>query len=150
MSLPEAAAYLGRITGQKPHVSTLWRWCLKGCKGVRLESICLGGKRLVGVSENDTVRWPKAELLRLVTRRRIEPQEAFSHSLSTEEFPVIPSALDLSDNHRGQLPEYPQDGVVNQLGIPWQVYHIVQAGDRPIKHLAQASRLTLLCLALYL
>lgn len=66
MSLPEAAAYLGRITGQKPHVSTLWRWCLKGCKGVRLESICLGGKRLVTAAAIDrfidasTRRWAEA------------------------------------------------------------------------------------------
>ena len=50
LSLPDAAAYLGTITGQKPHVSTLWRWCLKGCKGVTLESICIGGKRLVTVA----------------------------------------------------------------------------------------------------
>jgi len=53
MSLPDAAAYLGRITGQKPHVSTLWRWCLKGCKGVRLDSICIGGKRFVTAAAID-------------------------------------------------------------------------------------------------
>lgn len=47
MSLPDAAEFLGTLTGQKPHVSTVWRWCLKGCKGVRLESICIGGKRFV-------------------------------------------------------------------------------------------------------
>jgi hypothetical protein len=50
LSLPDAAAYLGTITGQKPHVSTLWRWCLKGCKGVTLESVCIGGKRFVTVA----------------------------------------------------------------------------------------------------
>lgn len=50
MSLVDAAAYLGRLTGKKPHVSTLWRWCLKGCKGVRLESVCIGGKRFVTVT----------------------------------------------------------------------------------------------------
>jgi hypothetical protein len=47
MSLPDAAVYLGKLTGRKPHVSTLWRWCLKGCKGVKLDSICIGNKRLV-------------------------------------------------------------------------------------------------------
>lgn len=47
LSLPDAAEYLGKFTGQKPHVSTLWRWCLKGCKGVRLDSLCIGGKRFV-------------------------------------------------------------------------------------------------------
>lgn len=47
MSLPEAAAYIGKLTGSKPHLSTIWRWCLRGCKGVRLDSICIGGKRFV-------------------------------------------------------------------------------------------------------
>jgi len=47
MSIPDAAKHLGRITGQTPHISTLWRWCLKGCHGVKLESICIGGKRFV-------------------------------------------------------------------------------------------------------
>jgi hypothetical protein len=47
LSLTDAAAFLGKVTGQKPHVSTIWRWCLKGVKGVRLESICIGGKRFV-------------------------------------------------------------------------------------------------------
>lgn len=47
LSLLDAADFLSKLTGQKPHVSTLWRWCLKGCKGVRLESICIGGKRFV-------------------------------------------------------------------------------------------------------
>lgn len=47
LSLPDAADFLGKLTGRKPHVSTLWRWCLKGCKGVRLKSICIGGKRFV-------------------------------------------------------------------------------------------------------
>jgi hypothetical protein len=47
LSLTDAAEFLGKLTGRKPHVSTLWRWCLKGCRGVRLESICIGGKRFV-------------------------------------------------------------------------------------------------------
>jgi len=27
------------------HVATIWRWLLKGCRGVRLESIVSGGRR---------------------------------------------------------------------------------------------------------
>lgn len=50
LNLSRAAAYIGTLTGEKPHASTLWRWCLKGCKGVKLESICIGGKRYVTVS----------------------------------------------------------------------------------------------------
>lgn len=51
MSLHEAAAYIGKLTGSpNPNISTLWRWCLKGCKGVKLDSICIGSKRYVTVS----------------------------------------------------------------------------------------------------
>jgi hypothetical protein len=51
LSLPEAADYIAKLTGHpKPNVSTLWRWCQKGCKGVKLESICIGAKRFVTVS----------------------------------------------------------------------------------------------------
>jgi hypothetical protein len=51
LSLPAAASYIGKLTGAaKPNVSTLWRWCMKGCKGVKLDSICIGGKRYVTVS----------------------------------------------------------------------------------------------------
>lgn len=51
MSLPAAADYIGKLTGQpKPNVSTMWRWCLKGCKGVKLESVCIGSKRYVTAS----------------------------------------------------------------------------------------------------
>lgn len=51
MSLSAAADYIGKLTGQpKPNVSTLWRWCLKGCKGVKLESVCIGSKRYVTAS----------------------------------------------------------------------------------------------------
>jgi hypothetical protein len=51
ISLPEAAARIGKLTGgKKPNISTIWRWCLKGCKGVTLESICIGNKRYVTVS----------------------------------------------------------------------------------------------------
>lgn len=51
LSLPAAADYIGKITGtKKPHVSTLWRWCEKGCKGVKLDSVYIGGKRYVTIS----------------------------------------------------------------------------------------------------
>ncbi len=36
LTLPQAAAYLGG-GGKKPSTTTLWRWCRKGCRGVKLE-----------------------------------------------------------------------------------------------------------------
>ena len=43
-SLSEAAGKLPRINGRRPHVSTLWRWCRKGCRGTRLEYVRVGSK----------------------------------------------------------------------------------------------------------
>ncbi len=41
VSLTEAAALLpGR-----PHLATLWRWCTRGVRGRRLESLEIGGRR---------------------------------------------------------------------------------------------------------
>lgn len=46
LSLTEAASLLPqRRKGRKPHVSTLYRWTEAGCRGVKLESIQVGGTR---------------------------------------------------------------------------------------------------------
>ena len=42
LSLSEACAALPRIDGKRPHTSTIWRWCRKGVRGVRLEHVRLG------------------------------------------------------------------------------------------------------------
>jgi Protein of unknown function (DUF1580) len=34
-----------KIIPSHPHTSTLWRWCLKGVKGVRLQTLVVGGRR---------------------------------------------------------------------------------------------------------
>lgn len=44
LSLSEAASKLPRINGRRPHTSTLWRWCRKGCRGTRLEYVRVGSK----------------------------------------------------------------------------------------------------------
>ena len=43
ISFNEAAKYLPR--GYRPHLSTWWRWHKHGIKGVRLETVVLGGRR---------------------------------------------------------------------------------------------------------
>jgi hypothetical protein len=46
VSLADAAQELPRRRrGRKTHVSTLFRWTTSGCRGVRLESIQVGGTR---------------------------------------------------------------------------------------------------------
>lgn len=50
LSLADAARAVPPIDGKRPHVSTLWRWCRKGVRGVRLEYVRLG-HRIVTTEE---------------------------------------------------------------------------------------------------
>ena len=47
LPLPAVVKLIDRMGGQRPHVSTIIRWCLRGCKGIRLESVCIGRTRYV-------------------------------------------------------------------------------------------------------
>lgn len=45
-TLLEAAKHLPcRRKGKRPNVATLYRWAQTGCRGVRLETICIGATR---------------------------------------------------------------------------------------------------------
>ena len=47
VTLCEAAKRLPRLRKNRPvHVSTLWRWALRGLRGVRLETTMIGGVRV--------------------------------------------------------------------------------------------------------
>ncbi len=46
VQLPEAANLLRQTTGASYHPATLNRWARFGVRGVRLESILVGGRRL--------------------------------------------------------------------------------------------------------
>ena len=41
-TLTEATKIMPRVNGRRPAVSTLWRWCRKGLRGVRLEYLRIG------------------------------------------------------------------------------------------------------------
>ena len=46
VSLTDAAKLLpARRGGKRPHVSCLYRWTVSGCKGIKLESLQVGGTR---------------------------------------------------------------------------------------------------------
>ncbi|MBL8753076.1 MAG: DUF1580 domain-containing protein, partial [Planctomycetes bacterium] len=46
LSFGEAARYVGKLKGTKAIAfQTLFRWATKGCSGVVLETICVGGMR---------------------------------------------------------------------------------------------------------
>lgn len=36
-----------RFIPGNPHCATVWRWCTKGVRGVRLETVMIGGRRMV-------------------------------------------------------------------------------------------------------
>ena len=42
LSIAEAAEHIGKISGQRPSPTTVWRWCRKGIQGVQLEYVRLG------------------------------------------------------------------------------------------------------------
>ena len=44
LTLADAARSLPPLGGKRPHTSTLWRWAVKGVRGVHLEFGRLGGK----------------------------------------------------------------------------------------------------------
>lgn len=46
VSLTDAAKLLpARRGGKRPHISCIYRWTVAGCKGIKLESIQVGGTR---------------------------------------------------------------------------------------------------------
>ncbi|MGD0089101.1 MAG: DUF1580 domain-containing protein [Planctomycetota bacterium] len=42
LSLKDAAKVLPPVDGKRPHISTMWRWCRRGLRGIRLEYVRLG------------------------------------------------------------------------------------------------------------
>ena len=42
LSLTDASKALPKIDGKRLHVSTLWRWCRKGIRGIQLDYVRLG------------------------------------------------------------------------------------------------------------
>jgi hypothetical protein len=45
VKLSKVAAIVEKITGERPHVCTIHRWCRRGCKGVKLRTAFAGGHR---------------------------------------------------------------------------------------------------------
>ncbi|GMV83918.1 MAG: hypothetical protein AMXMBFR7_51020 [Planctomycetota bacterium] len=44
LSLTDASKALPKLDGKRAHVSTLWRWCRKGVRGVQLEYVRFGNR----------------------------------------------------------------------------------------------------------
>ena len=63
LTLPDAVE---RVTGRRPHLSTSWRWATRGCKGIRLQTVCVGVKRLT------TIEWVQSFIQALTEQRNAE------------------------------------------------------------------------------
>jgi hypothetical protein len=50
LSLKEAARSLPKIDGKTPHASSIYRWCIRGISGVKLDHVRLG-RRVVTSKE---------------------------------------------------------------------------------------------------
>lgn len=48
--LSEIALRLPTLGGKRIHTSTLWRWCLRGSRGIRLEHLRLGRRVLTSLA----------------------------------------------------------------------------------------------------
>ena len=46
LTLQDARSEIALATGQRPDKTTLYRWCLRGCRGTKLEHIRLGDRIL--------------------------------------------------------------------------------------------------------
>lgn len=49
VTFTEATAIIPKFNGRKMHASSLWRWARKGVRGVRLETLRLGGRYVTTV-----------------------------------------------------------------------------------------------------
>lgn len=44
LTLPEAAKVVAEILGHRPDRSSLYRWCMRGVKGVKLDHVRIGNR----------------------------------------------------------------------------------------------------------
>jgi len=49
VTLPQAADFLPRLGGKKIHTTSIWRWCRKGVRGVKLENAIIGSRIITSV-----------------------------------------------------------------------------------------------------
>ena len=46
LSMAEAADRFGELSGRRPHLATVHKWAMHGVRGVKLESLVIGGRRV--------------------------------------------------------------------------------------------------------
>ena len=46
LPIRDVPAEVQEATGHRPHIATVWRWVQRGCRGVKLETALVGGRRI--------------------------------------------------------------------------------------------------------
>ena len=70
LTLAEATKYFPAIEGKRINLSTIYRWTTNGCRGVILESVPIGARRMIPIgairrfnearAAQHRARWPAA------------------------------------------------------------------------------------------
>jgi hypothetical protein len=74
LTLTEAAKRIAPIGGKSPHPSTLWRWGLKGVRGVKLEILRIGGRIVTSMEAVERFSERLAELPPPTRERKALPK----------------------------------------------------------------------------
>jgi hypothetical protein len=82
VSLSEVASMFPGRRGRKVAVATCWRWATRGRKGVRLETISIGGRRYT--SREALMRWID----------RLNPVQRVEEPLEEQAAKAVADALD--------------------------------------------------------
>lgn len=96
LSLSDLARALPMVSGKRIHQSTIWRWALKGSRGVKLEALKLGSRYLSSLEavERYGRAVSEASAVILAERQSLRQQSAKSLADSAKaEAPKPSSAL---------------------------------------------------------
>lgn len=83
LTFKEAAASLPQLRGRKVHVGTVYRWSSRGLRGVRLETIRIGGtvctsrealQRFFARLSGDAVTEPRPSVAQEMVQRALEKE----------------------------------------------------------------------------
>ncbi len=104
ITLSQAAAWIGSRTGRRPNISTLHRWALRGCRGVRLETQAVGHVRYTS----------EAAILRFMNAKPTEAQPV----VAVEVTPARGAAITVADNSVADLYRRVFKGRRRATGLP--------------------------------
>ena len=104
LTMTEAAAYIGDLTGKRPSSSTCWRWAMRGVRGCRLNTQIVGGTLYTTKTWVEEFLAAGQQRIPGVPRPHREPRNDPRHDVRRghQNLPVNPSSLS-SERAKQQL-----------------------------------------------